>query len=128
MHLIGQAVKKIFLRHFPNPSKLKRGQERDPYGVVKAWFAAGNTVDLLTDLSAKKFTDELGQVAGLKKIAENAGNDPADLPVLMELALHGLAEFEVLNKEFIQTKWVFKDFLTGNLKDEDEGDLRDLFN
>jgi hypothetical protein len=48
----------------------------------------------------------------------------------MELALHGLAEFEVLSKEFIETKWVFRDFLTGNLKDDedDEKDMRDLFN
>lgn len=50
----------------------------------------------------------------------------------MELALHGLAEFEVLNKDFIHNKWVFKDFLTGSGlgedDDEDPRDLRDLFN
>ncbi|MBX2892988.1 MAG: magnesium chelatase [Saprospiraceae bacterium] len=130
LHLIGQALKKVFLQYFPNPTKLKRGQERDPYGVVKAWFSAGNTVDLFTDLSDKKFRQELDQVAGLKKVAESAGVDASEIYTFMELALHGLAEFEVLSKEFIQTKWVFKDFLTGNLKDEDEegGDLRGLFN
>ncbi len=31
--LLGQAVKKLFLQYFPNPDKLKKGQERDPYGV-----------------------------------------------------------------------------------------------
>lgn len=130
LHLIGQALKKVFLQYLPNPTKLKRGQERDPYGVVKAWFSAGNTVDLFTDLSDKKFRQELDQVAGLKKVAESAGVDASEIYTFMELALHGLAEFEVLSKEFIQTKWVFKDFLTGNLKDEDEegGDLRGLFN
>ncbi len=129
LHLIGQAVKKIFLQYFPDPSKLKRGQERDPYGVLKAWFSAGNTVDLFTDLPAKKFFQELEQVAGLKKIAEAAKVDEFEIYTFMELALHGLAEFEVLSKEFIQTKWVFKDFLTGNLKDEDDDrDMRDLFN
>jgi hypothetical protein len=47
----------------------------------------------------------------------------------MELCLHGLAEFEVLNKEMMETRWVFKDFLSGNLKDdEDEDDVRNLFN
>lgn len=130
LHLIGEALKKVFLQYFPNPGKLKRGQERDPYGVVKAWFAAGNVVDLLTDLDAKKFFGELDQVAGLKKIGESAGADETELYTFMELALHGLAEFEVLSKEYIQTKWVFKDFLTGNLKDDedDERDMRDLFN
>lgn len=130
LHLIGQAVKKVFLQYFPNPTKLKRGQERDPYGVVKAWFSAGNTVDLLTDLPGKKFFQELDQVAGLKKVAETVKVDEFEIYTFMELALHGLAEFEVLSKEFIQTKWVFKDFLTGNLKDEedDDQDMRDLFN
>ncbi len=128
LNIIGAAIKKVFLEHYPNPTKLKRGQERDPYGVVKAWFAAGNTVDLFTDLPNKKFYLELDQVAGLVKVAESAGADKADMYTFAELALHGLAEFEVLSKEFIQTKWVFRDFLTGNLKDEDDEDMRDLFN
>ena len=130
LHIIGVALKKVFLQFFPNPAKLKKGQERDPYGVLKAWFAAGNTVDLLNDLPNDKFTLELEQVAGLKKLVENAKLDAVDLYTFMELALHGLAEFEVLNKDFILNKWVFKDFLTGSgLNDEDEDrDMRDLFN
>jgi magnesium chelatase subunit I len=128
LSIIGAAVKKIFLQHFPNPSKLKKGQERDPYGVIKAWFAAGNAVELFTDLSDKNFYLELEQVAGLKKIVEAAKIDETELYVYMELLLHGLAEFEVLNKELVHNKWQFKDFLTGNLKDEDDDDMRDLFN
>lgn len=128
LNIIGEALKKVFLQYFANPSKLKRGQERDPYGVIKAWFSAGNVVDLFTDLPNKQFYNELDQVAGLTKVAEAAGVDKGDMYTFMELALHGLSEFEVLSKEFVQTKWVFKDFLTGNLKDEDEDDMRDLFN
>jgi magnesium chelatase subunit I len=129
MHLIGQAVKKVFLQHFPHPTKLKKGQERDPYGVVKAWFSAGNIVDLMTDEPAKKFEKELEQVAGLKKLVEESGKKGAELPVFMELVLHGLAEFDVLSKSFVQTKWVFKDHLTGAMGgDEDDADLRGLFN
>jgi len=132
LHLIGQALKKVFLQYFPNPTKLKKGQERDPYGVVKAWFAAGNTVDLLHDLSDKKFAEELQQVAGMQRLVDNTGVEESDTRVFMELLLHGLAEFEVLNKDFILNKWVFKDFLTGSgLGDNDEDDardMRDLFN
>ena len=127
LNIIGAAVKKEFLKIFANPTKLKKGQERDPYGTVRAWFAGGNTVDLLTDLPGKKFFLELDQVAGLKKIVENANLDELEIYTYMELVLHGLAEFEVLSKEFIETKWVFKDFLAGNLKDDDV-DMRDLFN
>ncbi|TNE69268.1 MAG: magnesium chelatase [Bacteroidetes bacterium] len=130
LHIIGIAIKKVFLNYFPNPAKLKRGQERDPYGVIRAWFAAGNTVDLLNDLPGKKFLKELDQVAGLKKLAESTDVGKEDITTFMELVLHGLAEFEVLNKDVIQNKWVFKDFLTDSgLNDEDdEPDMRDLFN
>ncbi len=128
LNIIGAAIKKEFLKVFPNPTKLKKGQERDPYGTIRAWFAGGNSVDLLTDLPGKKFFLELDQVAGLKKIVDNtAGLDELEAYTYMELVLHGLAEFEVLSKEFIETKWVFKDFLAGNLKDDDV-DMRDLFN
>ena len=50
----------------------------------------------------------------------------------MELVLHGLSEFEALNKEFIHTKLIFKDFLASNMRglddeDEEETNLRDMF-
>jgi magnesium chelatase subunit I len=129
LHLIGQAVKKVFLQYFPNPTKLKKGQERDPYGVIKSWFAGGNMVDLLTDISDKEYKKAIDQVAGLKQMAETAKIPAKELYIFMELALHGLAEFDVLSKSFIQTRWVFKDHLTGALGDEEgEDDLRDLFN
>jgi len=129
LHLIGQAVKKVFLQYFPNPNKLKKGQERDPYGVLKAWFSAGNVVDLMTELEAKKFTQELETVAGLKKLAQESKTPDAEIQTYMELILHGLSEFDVLSKSFVQTRWVFKDHLAGALDpDEDDTDLRGLFN
>jgi magnesium chelatase subunit I len=118
LHILGAAVKKVFLQYFPNPSKLRRGQEKDPYGVLKAWFAAGNTVDLLNDLSRKDYLAALQSVAGLKKVVENANIPESHQAVYMELVLNGLAEFEVLSKEYILNKWVFRDFLTGNIGDE----------
>jgi magnesium chelatase subunit I len=120
LNIIGAAIKKVFLKHFPNPNKLKKGQERDPYGTVKAWFTAENTVNILT---GKKYKEALSDVAGLPKLLDNANITEQDKYVFMEILLHGLAEFEVLSKEFIESKWVFKDFLTGAL-----GDDEDLFN
>jgi magnesium chelatase subunit I len=127
MQIIGEALKKLFLQFFPDPNKIRRGRESDPYGVIRAWFAGGNMVDLLSDADDKKQVKALESVAGLAKLAETV---PAltsdDKPVFMELILHGLAEFEVLDKDFLQTRLLFKDFITGNLKDEDDDDLRDL--
>jgi magnesium chelatase subunit I len=123
LNIIGAAIKKVFLKHFPNPNKLKKGQERDPYGTVKAWFTAENTVNILNNLTGKKYKEALSDVAGLPKLLDNANITEQDKYVFMEILLHGLAEFEVLSKEFIESKWVFKDFLTGAL-----GDDEDLFN
>jgi magnesium chelatase subunit I len=130
LHLIGQAVKTVFLQYFTNPTKLKRGQERDPFGVVKAWFSAGNSVDLFTDLGAEQFKKELEQVAGLKKLVEATKLSGDELYTFMELVLHGLSEFDLLSKEYVQTRWVFKDHLAGSMggDDEEEDDVRGLFN
>jgi magnesium chelatase subunit I len=133
LNIIGAAIKKVFLQYFPNPGKLKKGKENDPYGVVRAWFSGGNTVDILHDFNNKKYLEALADVAGLRKIVDAIGVEADDLPVFAELVLHGLTEFEVLNKDFVVNKWVFKDLLAGNMrnlgKDEDEDDdMRDLFN
>ncbi len=128
MTLIGDAVKTVFLQYFADPTKLKKGLERDPFGVIKAWFSAGNSVDLLTELSAKKFQKELEDVAGLKKLVEDTKMEANELYTFMELVLHGLSEFDLLSKEFIQTRWVFKDHLAGEMGKDDDDDVRGLFN
>jgi magnesium chelatase subunit I len=134
MHLIGQAIKKVFLKYFPNPSKLKKGREADPYGVIKSWFSDGkNVVDLLTDATDTAFKKELDAVAGLRKMAESADAPESEHYAYMELLLHGLVEFDLLNKGYIVNRVVFKDFLAsnmGNLNDDedDSDDMRDLFN
>lgn len=132
MNIIGAAVKKVFLQYFKNPSRLRKGKEADPFGVIRAWFVGGNTVDLFLDFNDKKYKEALESVAGLQKTAESADADSRDALTFMELLLHGLTEFEALNKEFIHTKLVFKDFLASNMRglddeDEEETNLRDLF-
>jgi len=132
IQIITEAIKKVFLQYFPDPSKLrKKGQERDPFGVVKAWFSGGNVVDLMTDAPSKKFYAELEAVAGLRKVTETSAVDELEYFTFMELALHGLSAFEQLSRDFIQTKVVFKDPLAGQLGKstaDDDDDMRGLFN
>lgn len=128
LRLIGQAIQKTFLKYFPNPTKLRRGQEKDPYGVIKTWFSGGNIVDLLHRHKDREFLQNLEQVAGLRQFVESHNLPATEVPAFMELVLHGLAEFEVLNKEFVLHRWTFKDFLAnGPLGDaDDDPDVRDL--
>ncbi len=80
-------------------------------------------------MPGKKFQQELDKVAGLKKVVEALKVEESEVYTYMELVLHGLAEFDLLSKEFIQTKWVFKDHLTGSMdEDADDDDVRGLFN
>ena len=124
MQIMDAAFKKAFLQHLPNPSRLRKGQDKDPYGVIKAWFAAGNTVELLHDLDDAAYIAVLDQVAGLRKLADTVGAPESDVPAFMELILHGLAAFQSLNKELLQNRSAFREFM-GNLRDD--SDLGDLF-
>jgi magnesium chelatase subunit I len=132
MNIIGAAIKKVFLQYFPNPEKLRKGRDNDPYGVIKAWFSDNNSTDLLLDSTDKSYREALKKVVGLEKVADTAKDSGEDQLILMELILHGLAEFDAINKDFVHTKLIFKDFLASNLRnmneDDDNDDMRDLFN
>jgi magnesium chelatase subunit I len=125
LHLLSGAIKKLFLEYFSNPDKLKKGKESDPYGTLRAWFSGGNEINIFNDCSDKEFKKELDKVAGLKKLAETSGVDKADIYPMMELIVHGLAEFEIVSKEMLDSKLSFKDLLADMFGDED---MDDLFN
>ena len=123
MKIIGATVKELFLEHFPNPDQLRRGQDRDPYGTIRAFFAGGNTVELLNDMSTTQYRQALDEVAGLRKLVNRFVADvpEEDMHIWMELALQGLAEFDLLTKEVMESKMSFRDDLADML-----GDLGDL--
>lgn len=124
--LMGKAIKKMFLNHFPDPEKLKKGRERDPYGTIRAFFSGSNTVELLNDESEKNYKRALESVAGLRTLVETQlpNLKGEELYTYMELALHGLAEFDIVNKDFVSNTFTFKDLLANMFDDEDLfGDL-----
>lgn len=108
---LGNAVKSLFTNMFPNPDKLK-DQEKDPYGTIKAWFSAGNTLDLYNDTSDKDFKAIMDDVAGLRTLAESYLNEDNEIYLLMELILHGLSEFNVISKDYIENGMAFNDPFT----------------
>lgn len=122
LELIGDSVEDVFLQHFPNPDKLKKGRESDPYGIIKAWFSGGNAVNILNDASEKDYRSELDRVAGLKRLVEGQGLPKEQLYTFMELALHGLAEMNVINKNFVEATLTFNDSLADMLNEEDDED------
>jgi magnesium chelatase subunit I len=122
LELIGDSVEDVFLQHFPNPDKLKKGRESDPYGIIKAWFSGGNAVNILNDASDKDYRNELDRVAGLKRLVEGQGLPKDQIYTFMELVLHGLAEMNVINKNFVEATLTFNDSLADMLNEEDDED------
>jgi len=123
LKLMSAGIKQLFLHFFPNPDKLtrrKRQEEvRDPYGTIRMYFSGGNTVDLLNDDSDKKYKETLSSVAGLEKFVKINGIADKNKYLFMELVLHGLVEFNVIGREFVDKKYTFSDMLAGMLGDDD---------
>ena len=121
--LIGESVKKLFLEYFPHPEKLKKGVDRDPYGTIKAYFSGGNVIEILNDASDKDYRLTLEKIAGLQKFVRNY-DIPKDHELLfMELVLHGLAEFNIINKDYLESTFTFKDMLADMLGNDSFDDF-----
>jgi magnesium chelatase subunit I len=130
--LISKSIRSIFVDYFPSPDKIKKNQTNNPYQTIVNWFSKGNTVDILFNLSFEEYQKVLNNVPGLKDlvIKYHAKTKDNDLLLLMEFALHGLAEFSLLSKFKLESGVQFKDMLSSMFtmgSEETEGDLEDYY-
>ena len=124
LNLLSSAIKEKFDEHFINPNEAMKLNDKDPYGVIKAWFSGNNKVDFLVDDSDKDHVGKLTSVQGLKKLIQFKKVPKEDEVFFMELALHGLAEYDVIGKTLVDANMTFVDPLASMLDDmEDNGDL-----
>lgn len=120
--LLGGAIKKKFLEYFPpleesNTTKRKAAPSRDPYGVIRAYFSSGKSLELLNNLTDKDYKKQLDQVAGLRKLVEQSIIEPSETYIFMEFLLHALAEFQVISRDIIEQSQIFSDPLADMLGD-----------
>ncbi|PZF73229.1 P-loop NTPase family protein [Taibaiella soli] len=136
--LMGQAIRAVFLRYFPDPSSFKKsgGNSREqakakgkpnPYQPVIDWFGKGNELIMLQDESDAAHTERLYQVDGLYSAVKQfyANESEQQTVLLMELMLHGLSEFSLISKKGVESGgYSFGDILGSmlnfNLGGEDE--------
>jgi len=128
--LIGKAIKTLLIKYFPDPEKAKKSKAPNPYAEIVAWFADGNTLSVLDDLSAVEYKKALNGVPGLKDVIKKFHPNLAENQqlILMEFVLHGLAEFSQLSKGFLDNGFAFSDMFNSlfNLQpDDDDIDLDD---
>lgn len=118
-NLISLSIRNLFIQLFPDPAKLKRKKESSDYTAVINWFSQNNTLDLLDHVNDKAYSAALSIVDGLEELVlkyHPKVKGPEKL-VLMEFALHGLAEHSLLSKNKLIQGVSFKD-LFGSLMNQ----------
>ncbi len=115
--LMGTAIQKLFLEHFPHPDKTAKLGDKDMYGEVRSWFASGNEVDIMNAASEKDYKKLLDSVPSLDKILSTRNLVDDEIHLMKEFFLHGLAETEVISKKIMDRSLNFSDPL-GTMLDE----------
>lgn len=122
--LLGKAIKTLMLNYFPDPEKLKKAKATNPYTDIINWFASGNTISLVDDLSLEEYTKALESVPGLKTVIKTFHKTLSKNQqiLLMEFLLHGLSEFSLINKSFLDKGFSFNDMFNSLFNTEFEDD------
>lgn len=127
-HLIGLAIKKTFVNHFPDPQNAPRDKKENVYASILQWFNDGNIAEIPSSLTNKEYEQELNRVGGLKELAEEKVSDKNPLHALMDLILEGLHQHSKVGKTDLDDARQYNDMLGSMLGgmggfDEDEIDL-----
>ncbi len=128
--LIGKAIKTQFANYFPSPDNIKRSQNPNPYQEIIAWFSKGNEIDLINNLSNSDYKKALQSIPGLRQLVDKLHPSEEDTIklLLMEFALHGLAEHSLLSKHKLEYGTQFKDMLSSMFSiNNEEDDNEELY-
>ena len=131
--LIGKAIKTLLQTYFPDPERMKKAKKDNPYAETINWFGNGNSVNLLDDISDQEYKKVLETIPGLKQIVKQFHpRISANQELLyMEFVLHGLAEFSLVSKGFLEKGFEFKDMFnslfSSEFAEDDEENLDDRY-
>ncbi len=117
--LVGEAVKRVFVRRFPEVGKeLGSGGEDDvgPYAEIVAWFAEGHEITLDDEQRYEEYEAELRRVPGLWDLAatNGAGDRPATPPeraLAAEMILEGLHQHLKLARQDLDSRVSYKEMI-----------------
>lgn len=122
--LIGKAIKTLFTSYLPNPETAKKHKSGNPYLKVIEWFTEGNVLEISDELNTAQYKKELQRVDGLSALVKSFHPDVMENQhyLLMELTLHGLAEYSQLSKKYLEGGYGFSDMFDSlfNINAEDE--------
>ncbi len=122
--LIGKAIKKQFENYFPSPDKIKQSQTANPFSEIIRWFSHNN-LDLINNLTDQEYRNRLCSVTSLSKIIKEKfeGLPENEKFLMMEFLLHGLAEYSLISKQYVEFGLQFKDMISTMFSAQDEDDI-----
>jgi len=112
--LIGEAVKKVFDRDFPEVGKgVGSGGEDDvgPYAGIVEWFAEGGRVTVDDEQPFADYEPELMQVPGLPELVEEHGETREERAFFAELVLDGLHQHLKLARQDLDSRVSYKELV-----------------
>ncbi len=124
-NLIGKAIRTLFVSYFPDPDKVRKQKDKNPYKKISEWFGNGHTLDLFHDMDQQAFEKQVRVVPGLSNLLkEYQPTASSELQLfLMEFALYGLAEYSMISKHTLTSGLQFKDLLSSMFTlSNDEGE------
>lgn len=127
-HIIGKAIKKRFVEHFPDPQQQKKQEDENKYQPLLDWFASGNELELTDKMSNAEYARALSKVDGLEKLVGEHGNASSEQEklVLMDIVIEALHQHSMLGKEDVENARSYTDMLgsmlgsVGGLDDFDD--------
>ncbi|TAH01867.1 MAG: magnesium chelatase [Sphingobacteriales bacterium] len=121
--MIGKALKTLLQTYFPDPEKIKKSKTENPYLEITNWFSNGNSLNLLDDITNKAYKELIYSIPGLQALVKKFHPTISKNQELlyMEFVLHGLAEFSLISKGFLEKGFAFKDMF-GSLFNNEFGD------
>lgn len=111
-NLVRQAIRKEFVKTFPNPERLSRKEAKSPYQDIVDWFAA-NQIDLDNDALNEEYEVELSQIKPLMDMVKDYSDaeTKAEKVLMAEFVLHSLSEYSIISKKSFHGKTNFNDIL-----------------
>jgi magnesium chelatase subunit I len=110
--LIGEAVKRVFDRRFPEVGReVGSGGEDDsgPYAAIVKWFADGNSIELSDEQPFTEYEAELGKVPGLMELARDHGDLPQSRALAAEMILEGLHQHVKLARQDVDSRVTYQE-------------------
>lgn len=123
-HIIGRAVKSIFLDYFPDPERQKKQDQESIYKPVLDWFKSGNTLEITDQMSEKEYEKALEEVEGLAPLVKRQlkQKNKQDQYVLMDFVVEALHQLSMVGKEEMDDTRSYSDMLGSMLGSMDDFD------